>query len=187
MPRAGLTAAVIVATAADLVDEAGAAALTLVAVAERHGVRPPSLYNHVDGLADLRRRVAVDAVDRLAEACRAAAMGRSGPEALGAVAIAYRSWALDHPGTYALIQVARPGDEEWERSAGRLLEPIIAILAGMGVDGDDAIHATRAFRSALHGFVMLETGSGFGIDLPVETSFHHLVDTIVAGIARSPT
>jgi AcrR family transcriptional regulator len=183
MPRAGLTAAVVVETAAALVDEAGAADLTLAAVAERHGVRPPSLYNHVDGLDDLRRRVAVDAVDRLAETCRAASMGRSGPEALGAVAVAYRSWALDHPGTYALIQMARPGDEEWERSADRLLEPILATLAGMGVEGDEAIHAIRVFRSALHGFVMLETGSGFGLDLPVDASFDRLVDTIVVGIA----
>ena len=58
MPRAGLTPATVVDAAIALVDRDGPDALTLAAVADRLDVRAPSLYNHVDGLDDLRSRAA---------------------------------------------------------------------------------------------------------------------------------
>jgi len=58
VPRAGLTGAEVVASAAGLADEAGFASVTMGLLAGRLGVRPPSLYKHVDGLADLRHRLA---------------------------------------------------------------------------------------------------------------------------------
>jgi len=35
---------------------------------------------------------------------------------------------------------------------------VFAILRGYGLDGDDLVDAARALRSALHGFVVLESG-----------------------------
>ncbi|MBA2637496.1 MAG: helix-turn-helix transcriptional regulator [Solirubrobacterales bacterium] len=57
MPRAGLSPNVLVDEAALLVDEHGLEALSLSALADRVGVRPPSLYKHVAGADDLRRRL----------------------------------------------------------------------------------------------------------------------------------
>lgn len=186
MARVGLTPEVVVRAAVDLADEHEADDVTLAMVAERLGVRPPSLYNHVDGLDDLRGRMAVVAVERLAEACREAAMGRSGEDALVAIARSYRETARRHPGTYPLTQVARD-DADWQRAAERALSPILASLAGMGLEGETAIHAVRSMRSALHGFVSLETGGGFGRDEPVDASFEYLVAMIVSGLtAPSP-
>jgi hypothetical protein len=41
--------------------------------------------------------------------------------------------------------------------------PIVAVLAGWGIEGDEAVHLVRVIRSALHGFVSIENGSGFGL------------------------
>lgn len=183
MPRAGLTPARVIETAAALVDREGPDALSLTALAAELGVKPPSLYSHVGGLDDLQRSVALAGVDLLAEACRDAAMGRTGEDALRAVGHAYRGLARAHPGTYALAQVARPGDEEYQARAYRAVEPVLAVLAGYGIDGDAAIHATRAIRSALHGFALLETQRGFGIDLSVDDSFDVLLDTLHRGLS----
>ena len=60
MPRRGLSRAAVVETAARLADRDGYDALTLGAVAADAGVRPPSLYNHVDGLAGLRRELGIE-------------------------------------------------------------------------------------------------------------------------------
>lgn len=58
MPRAGLSSLDVVAAAAELADEAGYTELAMGLVAQRLGIRTPSLYKHVDDLADLRHRVA---------------------------------------------------------------------------------------------------------------------------------
>lgn len=187
MSRAGVTPTRVVDVATDLIDREGVQALTLAEVADRLGIKTPSLYSHVDGIEGLRRAAGLRAVHDLGEACRAAAMGRAGDDALCAIAIAYRAVATARPGTYALTQVARPGDTEWETAGERVLEPILAALAGMGVSGAAAIHATRLLRSALHGFVLLEVGNGFGMDIPVDDSFEHLLDGVIAGIASMAT
>jgi hypothetical protein len=57
-----------------------------------------------------------------------------------------------------------------ERGVGTLF----AVLRGYGLDGDDAVDATRALRSALHGFVSLEQAGGFGLPVDVDRSYDQL-------------
>lgn len=182
MARAGLTTARLVEAATDLVDREGPGALTLARLADRFGVRAPSLYNHIEGLEALLREVTLTALEGLTEACRDAAMGRAGGEALRAVALAYRRWALAHPGSYPLTQVARPDDERWNDLSRRLLDPLVTIFEGMRMTEEESIHAVRALRSALHGFVTLEIHHGFGLEVSTDESFAKMVDTFVSGI-----
>lgn len=184
MPRAGLTREVVAAAAAEILNREGRPALTLARVADELGVRSPSLYNHVDGLEGLERAVALAGVDQLADVCRTAVMGRSGSGALRAIADAYRDFAIAQPGVYALTQVARPGDADFEAKAARVLEPVVAVLSGFGLEGDDLIHAARTLRAALHGFSNLETGDGFGLDVDLAASFDWMVATLERGLAR---
>lgn len=184
MSRAGLSPDVVVAAAAEILNGDGGQALTLARVAEQLGVRSPSLYNHVDGLDGLERAVALAGIDQLADVCRTAVMGRSGPDALRAIAVAYRDFALAQPGVYPLTQVARPGDKDFEEKAARVLEPVVAVLSGFGLEGDDLIHAARTLRAALHGFSNLETGDGFGLDVDLAASFDWMVATLERGLNR---
>jgi AcrR family transcriptional regulator len=57
--RAGLDKASVVEGAARLVDEEGIEQLSLGRLAERLGVRTPSLYNHVAGLPGLKHELAL--------------------------------------------------------------------------------------------------------------------------------
>ena len=182
MPRAGVTVDRVVSTAADLADRDGADALTLSRVADELGVRTPSLYSHIDGLDDLLRRVAVLGVVQLGERCRTAAMGTRGAAALAAIAGAYRAFAGERPGVYLLTQAVPPDDPDHRAASQRLLEPVLAALAGFGLEGDDAIHAARSIRSALHGFVLLEQHQGFGLEVDVDTSFAWMIRTLTAAL-----
>lgn len=184
MPRAGLTTTVVTATAAAMVDRRPDGSLTLAGLAAELGVKPPSLYNHIGGLEDVERLVAIDGIGRLGDSCRTAVMGRSGVDGLRSMARAYRSFAVAHPGVYPLTQVARPGDAEYASASARALEPVAAILAGFGLESDEIIHAARAVRSALHGFAMLESGSGFGLDVGVDESFEWVLVMIESLLAR---
>ncbi|HXD64477.1 MAG TPA: TetR-like C-terminal domain-containing protein [Solirubrobacteraceae bacterium] len=183
MPRAGLDAAAVVAAAAALADEDGLGQLTLAGLAAALGIRTPSLYAHVDGLSDLRARLAVRGAEEMASALQVAAAGRAGVDALRAVAQAYRAYARAHPGTYAASQVA--SDLEGNRAAAAAAVGVfLAVLNGYGITGDAAIHAVRAVRSALHGFVSLEREGGFGIPLSLDESFATLLDMLDAGLQR---
>lgn len=192
MPRAGLTGAAVTAHALDVLDEGGVGAfdrLTLAAVAGRAGVAVPSLYKHVASLDDLRRRLAVEATGELTRALAAATIGRSGPEAMRAAADAMRRYATEHPGRYAATQVAPdladPGDQELAAQAEETLAVLRAALRGFGLPEDRTVDAIRAFRSAVHGFVILELTGGFGLPDDLDRSFRLLVDAVITGIAAS--
>lgn len=184
MARGGLSTEAVTAAAADLVDRDGIEGLSMSRLAGDLGVRPPSLYNHVDGLEPLVRLVALAALADLAEPCREALMNRTGGEAVHAFAAAYRAWAMAHPGTYPLTQVARPGDVEWEAAADRLLEPLLEVL-GSPHDPEESIHAVRTLRSAVHGFVALELAGGFGLEVPTDVSFARMIETVLTGLRTS--
>ena len=187
MPRAGLNTAAVVAAAAEIADAEGLDRLTLARVAAAAGVRTPSLYNHVESLDDVRRRVALLALRDLADALRDAAVGRAGDDALVAMADAYRAYARRHPGRYAATQRApAEGDEEMRAAAKGAVDVVLAILRGYGLEGDDAIHAARAVRSALHGFVALETGGGFGIPVDLDESYARMVRALARGLRDAP-
>jgi len=150
------------------------------------GVRTPSLYNHVGSLDDVRRRVALLALAEIGDALRDAAVGRARDDALIAAARAYRTYARAHPGRYAATQRAPAADDEELRvAAGRAVDVLLAVLAGYGIEGEDAIHAARAVRSALHGFVALETGGGFGLPVALDESFDRMVAALARGLGET--
>ena len=56
------------------------------------------------------------------------------------------------------------------------------MLRAWELEGDDAIHAVRIVRSALHGFVSLELNGGFGLPLDLDETFARLVDVLAKGL-----
>lgn len=185
MPRAGLDAQAVVDAAAELADTEGLEAVSLTVLAERLGIRTPSLYAHVDGLADLRRRLSARGSMELAAAVRSAAAGRARFDALRAVAHTYRAYAQAHPGTYAAMQRAPERESGEDAGAAReLIEVIVAVLAGYGLAGNDAIHAVRMVRATLHGFVSLEALGGFRIAISLDDTFERLVAMLDRGLAE---
>jgi AcrR family transcriptional regulator len=175
----------VVTAAAELADEVGLDRLSLAALAARLGVRLPSLYKHIDSLDGLRRDVAVLAVTELGAAMGAAAVGRSGSDALRSVADAYRDYGQRCPGRYAAtVRAPAADDAEHTAAAEAVLRTVLAVLTGYGLTGNDAIDATRALRATLHGFVALEAGGGFGMPVDVDRSYSRLVDGFDATLYR---
>jgi AcrR family transcriptional regulator len=178
MPRRGLDAAAVIAAAARLADEHGLESVTIARLAEALDVKPPSLYAHIAGLEDLRRRLGARGAGELAVVLAQAAAGRARRDALEAVAAAYRGYAREHPGAYAALQHAR-GD-----SAQAVVDVVLAMLRGYRLEAEEAIHATRAIRAALHGFAELEAKGGFGVELALDESFERLVAVLDRGLTE---
>lgn len=192
MPRAGLNRDAVVEAALAVVDAGGPtgfADLTLAAVAARVGVAVPSLYKHVGGLPDLRRGVAAVSVDGLTDALAAATAGRSGPAAVRAMAAAVRAFARATPGRYAATQgptwAGDPDAADLRAAGARTVAVVAASLQQLELPADRTVDAVRAVRAAVHGFVTLELGGGFGLPDDVDASFDYLVSTVVAGLASA--
>lgn len=184
MPRAGLTADRVVAEAALVADEVGLERLTLAAIAQRFGVALPSLYKHVAGLDGLQRKLAVLGMAHLAAALTRAAVGRSGKDALVAVAHAYRSFAKEHPGLYAAtMRAPKEDDEEHTAVSQQALDVAFAVMRSYGIEGVDAVHAIRFLRSALHGFAAQEASGAFGMPESVEESYRLMIDALDVAFA----
>jgi AcrR family transcriptional regulator len=176
MPRAGLDAGAVVSAAAELADADGLDAVSMTALAARLGIRTPSLYAHIDGAADLRRRLGARGARELAAATAAATSGRARGAALRALADTYRDYARSHPGTYVAMQRAPDEDSGEDAAAAReLIEVILAALSGYGLVDVAQVHGVRLVRAALHGFVSLEQLDGFRIPISLDQTYELLV------------
>ena len=184
MPKSRLTPASVTEAGAALVDEIGFASLSMGLLAERLGVKTPSLYKHVSSQADLAHRIAVLAMTEVSEAIRDAIGGRAGSDALAAGAQAMRMYVREHPGRYAAGNAARPTgpDDPLILADGRVIASWAAMLHGYRLDSSQEIHALRMLRSILHGFATLEAADGFQIDTDVDASFTWMIDFIDHGL-----
>jgi hypothetical protein len=139
----------------------------------------PSLYKHVSGLDGLHRELAVLGMRELATQLGRAAMGRTGREALTAVSHAYRTFATERPGLYAAtMRAPSPDDAEHTAVSQEALDVAIAVMRSYRIEGADAVHAIRIYRSAMHGFVAQEASGAFGMPESVNESYRLLIDLL---------
>ncbi|WP_240796678.1 TetR-like C-terminal domain-containing protein [Streptomyces sp. RFCAC02] len=146
-------------------------------LAERLGVRTPSLYKHVAGLDDLNRGIAALALGEAADAVGAAVQGYAGRDALAAATRAFRAYVLEHPGRYAAtIGVEPTGPDDPMADAGqRLLAAFMAVLRGYDIAPSDRDHVLRMLRSLCHGFATLQSAGGFQWSADIDESFEWLI------------
>lgn len=189
--RAGLDNDIILRAAGEIADAEGLDHLSLARLAERLGVRSPSLYKHVPGgLEDVRRGLALYGARALTQRFARAAIGKSGAEGVRAVSAAYRAFAREHPGLYAAIQRAPALEDQQDQQQSALIaasEEIIdilrAVLAPWRLDETRLIHAIRMLRSLTHGFVSLEAVGGFGIPIDLEQSYDYAITLFIEGLS----
>lgn len=181
--RAGLDRAAVVEAATKLVDEEGVEQLSLGRLAERLGIRTPSLYNHVAGLPGLRHELALYCARELRDDLTQATIGRSRAEAILALADAYRAYARQYPNRYRFtLQAPAVDDPQLAAVAEEILGVIYAVLRPYNLGEQNMIHAIRSLRSIVQGFVSLEVAGGFAMPVALDDSFHWLVHLFIAGI-----
>jgi AcrR family transcriptional regulator len=149
----------IVEVALELLETEGPDALSMRRIADRIGIRAPSLYEHVPDKRALEAAIISVGFERLADAFDAAAATPGDP--LARAARVYRSFAASHPHLYRLMtahelhrELLKPGVED---RAGR------TIYEAAGRDPDLA----RAAWAFAHGMTILELDRRFpaGADL----------------------
>lgn len=162
----GLTTERLALAGAELADEVGFDQVTVSALARRFDVQVASLYSHVKSSQDLKARIALVALQEMADLGAAALAGRAGKDALAALANVYRGYAREHPGRYAAAQF-RLDPETAAASAGRRhTEMTRAILRGYDLTEPAQTDAIRLLGSVFHGYVSLELAGSFSHSAP---------------------
>jgi AcrR family transcriptional regulator len=188
-PRVGLDDAIIIHAAAAIADEAGLQSVTLATIAKQLNVRPPSLYNHVNGLPEIRNKLTMLGLQGL-HAAMQEALSKQQPNSgvVPVLALAYVRYAMEHPGLYeATINInPREHSEAIQQEAAQLVELVSNGLRPYlpQADGSEIIHAVRGFRSLLHGYTSLLLSGGFNMAVDRDESFHYMIRAYMAGIQK---
>jgi AcrR family transcriptional regulator len=187
MAHAGLTTERLTRAGAELADEVGFDQVTVSELARRFDVKVASLYSHLKNSRDLRARIALLALEELADRAAEALAGRAGKDALTAFANVYRDYAREHPGRYAAAQFQLGPEEAAASAGGRHAQMTRAILRGYDLTEPDQTHAVRLLGSVFHGYVSLEMGGGFSHSSPdTEETWSRVLDALDALLRNWP-
>ena len=157
MARKGLSRDTIVDAAAALAEQKGMENLTVRELADALGVKPASLYNHLQGLPELNVRLAERALDRLMETLEQVMDGRPVTDTLRAMAAAYRTFAQEQPQLYrAIMLLPRFSDPGLVARKKAFMDLFVRMLEPLGLPARERVHLSRLIRSTLHGYVSMD-------------------------------
>jgi len=163
----------IVLAARELLESQGDAGLTMQAVADRVGVRAPSLYKRVRNRDDLVRIVAEATIQDLGAQLHAVPVTADVGQDLIEFAHAVRAFAHTRPNAFRLIigtgPVAVPPDLDLITHALAPLFRIAADLAGP----EHALDAARTLTAWAGGFITMELAGAFNLGGDVERAFDY--------------
>ncbi|MEL6343500.1 MAG: WHG domain-containing protein [Myxococcota bacterium] len=176
----------VIDTAVGCVERDGADALRVSRVAAALGIKPPSLYNHIGKGDALALAVAIEGNRQMVTVMKGAARGIIDPHAqLMAMALAGHGWATTHDGLYTVMNRVPPENDHPDFAP--VLQDLIDLfhrpLLRIGVSSGGVIHAIRAFRAAMHGFIILENAGQFALEQDPQESYQRLMRWLLHGMS----
>jgi AcrR family transcriptional regulator len=174
----------VIEKAAELIETVGLDEMTLSRLAKELGIKSASLYNHIGSINDLRSSLTAKSMQLLGEACRNAVVGKSGDEAILAMAYAYRKFAKMKPQLYkAFMQNSLLSQAERIQHGALLTQTLERLMEPYGYNEKEALHIARGIRVFLFGFVYMGDGGFFkSTKASVDMSFEYLMKELIAHI-----
>ncbi|MEU2247773.1 WHG domain-containing protein [Streptomyces sp. NPDC019224] len=163
----------IVAAGRELLEESGQQGLTMQGVAQRVGVRAPSLYKHVSNRAALLSAVAVATVEDLLARLEAT------DGSLEELARCYRRFAEARPEGFRLLNSSYAPPEALARAAG----PVLRTSAEL-VGERETLEAARLLTSWLTGFIGMELNGAFRLGGDIDRAFEYGLGAMRRALTR---
>ena len=162
----------IVDAALALLESEGEGALSMRRIADRVGIRAPSIYEHLADKRALEAAIISRGFELQTAAFESAVAGAGDPAV--ALARAYRAFAHAHPHLYRLM-TARELDRNL-LAAGVERRAAEALVAAAGGDADLA----RAMWAFVHGMTILELDRRFPPDADLDAAWRRGLDAFRA-------
>ena len=168
----------VVAAAMAILEESGLEAVTMRAIADRLGIRAPSLYRQFPDKRAIEIALIAAGFEEQASAFEEASA--TDEPAARAIAGVYRAWALAHPHLYRLM-TERPLPRE-ELPAGLEARAAAPVLRAFGGEVDRA----RAGWAFAHGMTSLELAGRFPPGADLDAAWAVGIDAIAAVAGSDP-
>ncbi|RHW41493.1 TetR/AcrR family transcriptional regulator [Neobacillus notoginsengisoli] len=173
----------IILAAVELADGRGFEEVTLANLAKALSIKPPSLYNHIDGLPGVKKELAIYGINELYNALERAIETQREHEPILALSFAYADFAGRRPGIYeATFNAPDPADRDVQAAGSKIVSLVLDSISSYSLGEKEALHAVRGLRSMIHGFCSLEQKGGFGLNLDVNESLAFMVATFLDGL-----
>ena len=181
----GLSAESITVAAAELIEQYGRSGFSMRLLADTMGVKTASLYNHIENMDTLLTEVCRYALRMQEDGELRAIAGKTGREAVWALAWAYRRFAQQHRELYWLVM-------DTDDAAARFTEPLKQVLSGFRLPPREEIHFRRMFRAIVHGFASQEDEGFFShypasTELSFEFAIQRFIDCVLEAEKRNPS
>jgi AcrR family transcriptional regulator len=166
-----------------LIEASGPDALTMGAVAQSAGIKPPSLYKHFADRAAILKAVEIEILYELEGHLRRETHGATPKARLVAMATAYRRFGLAAPNRYKAIYSGNAFNDPETRAACLFsAQPLFEELKAAGIAEPRILPLSRTLVAFLHGFVLMEIGNAFQLGGSIEEAFDASLETILAEI-----
>lgn len=170
----------IVVAAAALLEEEGLAGVTMQAVAQRVGVRAPSLYKRVESREALIRSVAEATLRDYAQR-----LGAHDDPAR--IAAELRRFGHERPAAFQLVMTPAAGTpvaaQEYRVAASASLLRAAEELAG----AEHALEAARTLTAWATGFISMEINGAFTLGGDVDDAWEFGLENLLAALGRGRT
>lgn len=172
--------AALVAAALRQIEESGAEAVSMKALAQSLGVSQPAPYRHFPDREALLVAVAVESFRAFSAALRAAAEAASASATLRAMASAYVVFGREHVHLYRLMFASRllpssAPESELAVVAQESFELLLEAVRVGGAAGAEARRAALGIWASLHGIVMLDAEGLLSLHMMVDVPIDRLV------------
>lgn len=183
MPKNNISEELIIETSAHIANEIGLDNLSLKIIAEELNIKPPSLYNHIFGLDNIKEKLMIYGWKQIENKMIDSAVGVAGYEALKNMCYAFYDYATNNKGVFAaMLWYNKYETQENNNSTVRLFELLFKVMKALDISEDNINHSIRTLRGFLEGFSLLVNNNAFGNPISIKESFDLSLEIIMNGI-----
>ena len=180
LPKTKIDKELVIKEAAYIANKMGIENLSLKTLAAQLGVKSPSLYNHVDGLDDLKQQIMLYGWKEMEDRIIQAVIGLTGYDAIRAMCHAFHKYATENQGVFsAMLWYNQFENEQTREVTSKMFSVFFKITKSLNISQDNCSHLVRMFRGFLEGFALLENHRAFGNVQSIEDSFNLSIDILI--------
>ena len=180
-----LTRQDVIEAAIACIEQEGADSLGVNRVARALGIKPPAIYKHLKGNAELKKAVALNIYRRFFAEFTIKTVDIKDPQTfLKAGGIAIRDFARSHPGLFqVMMQFQLQLDDPESAAVIRESQSFFKVLLGSkDLSETQLIDIMRMANAAIFGFIALEQSGLLTLPRSTEDSFQVMLDALFVAI-----
>ncbi|MBV6627836.1 MAG: TetR/AcrR family transcriptional regulator [Rivularia sp. (in: Bacteria)] len=180
-----LTPEDVIQAAINCLDKEGESALGVNRVARELGIKPPAIYKHLNGNAELRLAVVLTIWRQFLDYCQNKTQGiKEQRQLFKAGGMANRDFAKLYPARYKVMMQYQlhPADKDANAVIQEAMGWFQEGIQGYDLTENQLIDAMRMVNAAVYGFISVEQAGMMTFERSTDESYQVMLDALIIGI-----